>query len=213
MRCVLGIKPRRPEGLEVKIMNIPNFLSLFRLVLVPCFAVIYMSSLKSASLFAGMIFVLAAITDAADGYIARKYNKITKIGRILDPLADKLLQLTAISCLTLKSIVPAAFFAIFVIKELLMILGGMFMVNRMNDVMPSNLYGKVLTFLVSASIATAIFFFKEIEKAVPGLFRAVFGVLSVFAVVVLVVYGVKYILYITHRRELDTGGTHRSDEK
>lgn len=194
-------------------MNIPNFLSLFRLVLVPCFAVIFMSSLEHASLLAGIIFVLAAVTDAADGYIARKYKKITKIGRILDPLADKLLQLTAISCLALKSIIPMVFFIIFVAKEALMILGGMLMVNKMNDVMPSNLLGKILTTLVSVSIASAIFFHDIIEKAIPGLFNAVFGVLSVFAIAVLVVYAIKYILYITHRKELVTNGTQNDDEK
>jgi cardiolipin synthase len=192
-------------------MNIPNFLSLFRLVLVPCFAVIYMSSIRHASVYAGAIFLIAALTDIIDGYIARMYDKITKIGRILDPLADKLLQLTALACLSLKDVIPLIFCYIFIAKELLMIVGGMFMVNKLNDVMPSNLLGKILTFLMSASIAAAIFFREAVDRKYPDLFPILFGILAVLAIAVLIIYAVKYILCLSNKRDLLGSGLNKDE--
>ncbi len=174
-------------------MNIPNILSLLRLVLVPCFAVVYMSSMDNAGLYAGLIFLAAALTDVVDGYLARRWKQITKFGRILDPLADKLLQLTALACLMLKGIVPWPLCAIFLGKELLMILGAGFMVNRLDDVIPSNLYGKIVSFLISATICAAIFFHKPAEKAVPALFPILFSVEVVLAVVAFIIYLTRYI--------------------
>ena len=174
-------------------MNIPNILSLFRLMLVPCFAVLYMSSLEYAGLYAGIVFLIAALTDVVDGYLARRWHQITKFGRILDPLADKLLQLTALACLTFKGVIPALLCVIFLTKELLMILGGMFMVNRLDDVIPSNLYGKIVSFLVSATICAAIFFHSMAEKTVPKLFPTLFSVVTVLTVAALVVYFIRYV--------------------
>lgn len=178
-------------------MNIPNFLSLFRLTLVPVFAVIFMSSMKHSDLYAGIIFIIAALTDVADGYIARKYYKITKIGRILDPLADKLLQATALACLALKSIIPTSLCLIFIGKELTMILGGVFMVNKMDDVLPSNWFGKTVSFLMTLSIIAAIFLRKITDEVAPGIFNAVFLVVTILAVTALIMYIVKYLMMIS----------------
>lgn len=152
-----------------------------------------MSSMDNAGLYAGLIFLAAALTDVVDGYLARRWKQITKFGRILDPLADKLLQLTALACLMLKGIVPWPLCAIFLGKELLMILGAGFMVNRLDDVIPSNLYGKIVSFLISATICAAIFFHKPAEKAVPALFPILFSVEVVLAVVAFVIYLTRYI--------------------
>lgn len=177
-------------------MNIPNILTLIRLGLVPCFAVIYMSSLAHAGLAAGCIFVLAAVTDVIDGYIARKYDQITKLGRILDPLADKLLQLTAISCMALKGIMPMVLFFILISKEMLMFLGGLRMAGRFEDVMPSNWFGKAVAFAVNFSIAFVIIFGKYIESAIP----AVFTVITALAVAALLNYFVLYLRVMFRKR-------------
>lgn len=180
-------------------MNIPNFLSLVRLTLVPVFAVVYMSSMEYSDIYAGIIFIIAALTDVADGYIARKYNKITKIGRILDPLADKLLQATALACLALKSIIPAILCFIFIGKELLMIFGSIFMVNKMDDVLPSNWFGKSVSFVMSISIASAIFFRKIADEKAPHLFNTVFVVVTILAVAVLVMYFIKFLMIVSKK--------------
>ena len=76
-------------------MNLPNFLSLLRIILTPLFIILLFSEFRSAKLFALIVFAIAAITDAYDGHLARKYNLITPEGKFLDPLADKFLVLSA----------------------------------------------------------------------------------------------------------------------
>ena len=75
-------------------MSIPNLLSLLRLVLVPVFAVVFFQPAPDAHRWAVLIYLTAFLTDVADGWIARHFNQITKLGRILDPLADKLMTFT-----------------------------------------------------------------------------------------------------------------------
>jgi len=169
-------------------VNLPNILSMFRLILVPCFAVTYMSDANHAGIYAGIIFMVAAITDVIDGYLARKWNQITPIGRILDPLADKLLQLTALACLTIKGIVPWLLSGIFLLKELLMMIGGAVMVKKLDDVMPSNIVGKLVSLGMSGAITGAIFFHEAAEKSCPKLFPSVFFALTLLTIAAFVIY-------------------------
>ncbi len=80
-------------------MNLPNKLSLFRIILIPFFVLFYFLSHEWAVFVALFIFVLAAFTDFLDGYIARKYNLVTDLGKLLDPIADKVLVCAALFCL------------------------------------------------------------------------------------------------------------------
>ncbi len=77
-------------------MNLPNKLTILRVLMIPLFIVVLLSGYYYVS---AVIFVLAALTDALDGYIARKYNLVTNFGKIMDPLADKLLVTAALVCL------------------------------------------------------------------------------------------------------------------
>ena len=86
-------------------MSIPNLLSLLRLVLVPVFAVVFFQPAPDAHRWAVLIYLTAFLTDVADGWIARHFNQITKLGRILDPLADKLMTFTVIICITADGII------------------------------------------------------------------------------------------------------------
>lgn len=81
-------------------MNIPNKLTLLRVLLVPVFCVFVSLSAYPMQLFAFAIFVLASLTDLLDGYLARKHNQITDLGKLMDPIADKLLVMAALVCLT-----------------------------------------------------------------------------------------------------------------
>ena len=76
-------------------MNTPNILSLIRIILTPLFIILLFDDFKMAKVFALLVFAIAAITDAYDGHLARKYNQITPEGKFLDPLADKILLLSA----------------------------------------------------------------------------------------------------------------------
>ena len=77
-------------------MNLPNKLTMLRILLIPVFIIVLMTGYYYIS---AVIFIVASATDALDGYIARKYNLVTNFGKIMDPLADKLLVISALICL------------------------------------------------------------------------------------------------------------------
>ncbi len=77
-------------------INLPNVLTLVRILLIPVFVVLMIDPAPDRSLSAAVVFVVAAMTDLLDGYLARKTGQITKLGRLLDPIADKLLVLSAL---------------------------------------------------------------------------------------------------------------------
>lgn len=127
-------------------MNIPNILTTLRFILIPLFIIVFYSSLQSNVLFATYIFILAGATDVLDGYIARSYNMVTKLGVVLDPLADKLMLITVLICFTTKEYIPIWIITVVGIKELLMIIGGLILYyNVDNTVIPANKYGKIAT--------------------------------------------------------------------
>lgn len=127
-------------------MNIPNLLTGFRFLLVPAFILIFFSEPDGNIVKATYIFILAGITDILDGYIARKYNKITQWGQAMDPLADKLMQLTVLVCFTIKDFLPIWIIVVIGIKEILLIIGGLFLYCKRNKiVIPANKYGKIAT--------------------------------------------------------------------
>ena len=111
----------------VDIWNVPNVLTMLRLVLIPVFVALYCTGHEKWAL---ITFLVASFTDFLDGYLARKHNQITAFGKLMDPLADKVMVVTALLCQTLSGIVPWAAFVIVMLKELMMVLGGAFMLKR-----------------------------------------------------------------------------------
>lgn len=129
-------------------MNIPNILTAIRFLLAPVFVFTFFSSHENNLKLSAYIFLFAGITDVLDGYIARKYNYITKWGQAMDPLADKIMQLTVLICLTINRLIPIWIIIVVGIKELLMIAGGVFLyTKRDNVVIPARNYGKISTVL------------------------------------------------------------------
>ncbi|MBC8535461.1 CDP-diacylglycerol--glycerol-3-phosphate 3-phosphatidyltransferase [Feifania hominis] len=126
-------------------MNLPNALSIFRLILVPVFLLAFFMPIENNYLVACFVFILSGITDYMDGYIARKYGQITDLGKLLDPLADKMMQTTVFFCLWSADIVPLWVFLIFLGKEVIQILLSSKLYNKENVVVQSNWYGKVAT--------------------------------------------------------------------
>ena len=86
-----------------EVFTIPNFLSLFRLLLIPVYIIIYLNAEEITDYYiAGGILAVSCLTDLVDGQIARRFNMISTVGKVLDPLADKLTQLALIHCLATK---------------------------------------------------------------------------------------------------------------
>jgi len=134
-------------------LNIANILTLIRLLLVPVFAVFF---LRGNYLEAIIVFVICGITDFVDGYIARKYDMVTEFGKLMDPLADKILQITALALLTFKLEINIIIVLVFAIKEAVMLMGSTYL-YRKKVVVFSNWYGKLATVILFIAIFVKIF--------------------------------------------------------
>ena len=99
-------------------MNLPNKLTLLRILLIPVFIIMMMVDINNHYLIACLIFIIASITDALDGHIARKYNLVTDFGKFMDPLADKLLVISALICMIESHLVAGWMVIIIVAREL-----------------------------------------------------------------------------------------------
>ena len=108
-----------------EILTIPNLLSLFRLLLIPVYVSIFLNASAPAHYYlAGSILALSCLTDLIDGKIARRFNMISRVGQVLDPLADKITQFTLIICLAIRYKILWLIVALFVIKESFQLIAG-----------------------------------------------------------------------------------------
>jgi len=136
---------------------LPNAITLLRLLMVPFFAMIYFSGTKNAQAYALALFLAAGATDMLDGYLARKYNVVSVVGIVLDPLADKLMLLTALACLTFKGVIPLWTLAVMMVVEGALILAGIYLYfNEEKEVVPAGKLGKAATLLFAAAVSLMI---------------------------------------------------------
>ena len=135
------------------VWTIPNVLTIIRIILIPVFVVLFFKGEKIAAL---CVFCAASLTDMLDGYLARKLNQITDFGKLFDPLADKLMVLTAMVCQTFWGPLPLVAVIIVAVKELVMVLGGVFMLSR-DVVVYSNYFGKAAQVGFIASLVLSFF--------------------------------------------------------
>lgn len=135
------------------IWNVPNVLTMIRMALIPVYWIIFQQGHLYAAL---IVFLVASLTDLLDGYIARKYHLITNFGKLMDPLADKLMVVSVMLSLALKKIVPWLPLMILFAKELLMILGGILMLDK-GVVVYSKHIGKIAQTLVVSSLILSFF--------------------------------------------------------
>ena len=138
--------------------NVPNVLTLIRLFLVPVYIVLFSIGEKYSAL---TVFLLASFTDLLDGRIARKYNLITDFGKLMDPLADKVMVVTAMCSMaignkTISAVIPWAAVIILFIKELIMVIGSAVML-RYQIVVYSTMVGKIAQCMFIASLVAVYF--------------------------------------------------------
>lgn len=129
-------------------MNVPNVLTVLRLLLIGVFVYLFQLDYYVAAV---CIFILAAVTDLLDGYIARKYDLVTNFGKLMDPLADKLMLIAALVCLASKGIIPIIILVFVIVKELIMVIGGAFLYKK-NVVVYAKTFGKAATFCFNAAV-------------------------------------------------------------
>lgn len=135
-------------------MNLPNKLTLMRIILVPFFAVsLLISTIPHHYLIALLIFAVASITDMLDGKIARKYNMVTDFGKFADPLADKILVISAFACFIELDIIGAAFIILVLFREF-SVTSIRLIAAENGKVVAANMWGKAKT--VSQMIAIIV---------------------------------------------------------
>lgn len=136
-----------------ELFTIPNILSLFRLILIPIYVFIYLNATESMDYFiAAAILAISCLTDLIDGKIARRFNMISTLGKILDPLADKATQLTLIVCLAVKHTFLRYLVALFVIKESFQAIAGVINFIRGRMLKGALLTGKICTTVLFVSL-------------------------------------------------------------
>lgn len=132
------------------LIKIPNILCYLRIALVPIFCYIYLNAETNRDfLYASVIVVVSGITDFLDGQIARRFNMITDLGKVLDPLADKLMQFAMLVCVTVRVHYMATLVAVLIIKEIVMALIAAIVIKTCNKRLNgAKWYGKVCTFVL-----------------------------------------------------------------
>lgn len=140
--------------MKFKLKYIPNVLSIVRILLV--FVFLYFTFVKNDIKTAIIVFLVAGATDVVDGYLARRNNWISNLGKILDPFADKFMQCTVLVSFYLLDIIPLWFVIPFFAKELFSLIIGLVVIKKRNVVIVSKWYGKTAVCVFYATIVLAV---------------------------------------------------------
>ena len=167
-------------------MNLPNFLTILRMIMVPIFIIFFYVDMYLVSV---IIFAVAAITDALDGYLARKNNQITNFGKLMDPLADKILTVSAFICLLDIGLIPAWMVIVILAREFA-ITGLRGVAASEGTVIPAGFSGKLKTVFQMVAIILLL-----LSLAFPDLSAlAVIAQVVLWIALILTVYsGVEYL--------------------
>jgi CDP-diacylglycerol--glycerol-3-phosphate 3-phosphatidyltransferase len=165
-----------------KIFNLSNSLSFFRLLLaIPLWFLLEDFEGSTTRIFILVISLAAIISDFLDGYLARKFNQITEAGKVIDPLADKVVTGAVVIKLFLMDQLPSSIFYMIISRDILIFLGGILLSAKLGKVLPSNMLGKItvtvlalLLLLIILNFDRTSLFFKSIYISTLGLIIASF---------------------------------------
>ncbi len=173
-------------------LNLPNLLTLLRILLVPVLVVALTEEISNGSAIAAAVFVVAALTDGLDGYIARSRQSITTFGKVMDPVADKLLIAAALMALVSLDRL-AAWVAMLIIAREFAVSGLRIAAGQQGVVIPASLLGKLKTIVQSAAVLALI---AAPDEEVVWVQALVYGM-----VLVTVLSGADYFLNFRRRLE------------
>lgn len=168
-------------------MNLPNKLTILRVILVPVFVILMLAPLSWGRWAALAVFIIASLTDTADGYIARKYNLVTDFGKFMDPLADKLLVCAAMICLITTGQLPAWIVIVIISREFI-ISGFRLIAAEKGIVIAASWWGKIKTVVQMVMICALLI------NAGAAWFKVLEQILIYAALVLTVVSLVDYII-------------------
>ncbi len=165
-------------------LTIPNAMSLLRLALIPVYLWLYCG--KSLYGWSLAVLILSGITDMLDGRFARQFDQVSDVGRILDPVADKLTQTALIISLAGRYREIWILFALFVVKELLMGITGLIVLMRTDTMKNARWFGKLSTVVLEVSMGVLIIF--------PNISPTLADTLLILSGALLTFSGIQYVL-------------------
>lgn len=175
-------------------LTVPNLISVVRILLIPFVVYFYM---RGDTGVAVILVVLSGLSDLFDGMIARKFNQVTELGKMLDPLADKFTQGAIAICLAIKNSEIRMVLFIFVVKEITMLCGAFVLIRKKKKPCAAQWYGKVATALFYLSVI-AVLMLKYFEpfgpEAYNGITFLLFGITAGFMLYALIRY---IIIFLT----------------
>jgi cardiolipin synthase len=187
--------------------NIPNYISVFRIILIPFYILFFFGVLgngeKNCSLFlSGCIFVIAGFSDAVDGYLARKNHWITDIGKLLDPLADKMLEVAVTICLAIAFKGPFIILsAIIIVKEIIMVIGAYLIMKKAKVYVSAVWCGKLAT-IVWYLLICVVHFFPEATEGDLVLCNVLCIVLILVMLMAFAIYVFNYAVQIQSAKDV-----------
>lgn len=137
---------------QQKIITIPNILSCVRICLIPL--IVWLYCVQQMYSWAGLFLFLSGLTDVVDGFIARRFHMISNLGKILDPIADKLTQGIMLLCLLVRYPLMAFLLTVLIIKEIYMGISGFIITRRTGVVFGAEWHGKAATVFLYAMLLT-----------------------------------------------------------
>lgn len=140
-----------------ELLTIPNLLSLFRLLLIPVYVTIYLNATEGYHyVIASAILAVSCLTDMIDGKIARKFNMISTVGKILDPIADQATQFTLIICLAIRHPVLWGLLVLFFVKEIFQLVAGLIFLRKGLMLDGALISGKISTTILFVSLIVLV---------------------------------------------------------
>ena len=175
---------------ENKIITIPNILSFLRLCMVPAFAYCYE---KERYKWTAIILVISGITDIVDGFIARKFHMISNVGKVLDPIADKVTQIVLLGCLLIRFDKMFYLLVLMIIKELLAAISGMMIIRTTGKVFGADWHGKLNTVLLYAMMMLHVLWY-NIPTMVSDVCIYICGCMMIISCIMYMLRNVRYLL-------------------
>ncbi len=174
---------------KADIITIPNMLSVFRLILIPVIVVSYLKYDNYA--FSVALILLSGLTDVLDGFIARKFNMVSDLGKILDPIMDKLTQAAILLCLFSRFTNMLYLFLFMSVKEIVTAVTGIIGINKSGEVKGALWHGKLSTCMLYAMMIVHILWYD-----IPGYVSDIFVLLTAG------VMGMSFVLYVIRNIKL-----------
>ena len=178
-----------------KIITIPNIMSFFRICLIPVIVWLYL--IRQDYLLSGVFVIISGITDIADGFIARRFNMISDLGKVLDPIADKSTQAVVMILLALSFPLMLLPIILGLIKELFMAISGYMIIKKCGVVLGSSWHGKAATVTLTVTMALHLVW----HSIYPALSSSLILLCSALIVLSLSLYAKRNLGYLLGKKK------------